>query len=417
MVPKGWLEKSLSDITKWSSGGTPSKNNSEFWNGDIPWISAASMRGHYFSDSELKITALAVSEGAKIAPENSLLLLVRGSMLWNKIPVGIAAKKVAFNQDVKCIKPDVKKTNSEFLLYWFLTNEYHLMNMVTGTGIGAGKLDTTDLQNLEIILPPLPEQRKIAKILSTWDKAIATTERLIAISQQQKKALMQQLLTGKKRLVNPETGKVFEGDWEDTHTSEHINLLSGYAFKSSEFERNSNFKLLRGINISQGYLRWEVDQTYSWGDATDYKKYVLKLNDVVISMDGSLVGRNYAVITENNLEPMLLVQRVARLRCKSTLNHRFLLQHIASERFKSYVDSVKTVTAIPHISAKDIRQFPLLLPSIKEQQKIASVLTAADQEIERLEAKLAHLKDEKKALMQQLLTGKRRVKIDATEAA
>ena len=99
MVPKGWLEKSLSDITKWSSGGTPSKNNSEFWNGDIPWISAASMRGHYFSDSELKITALAVSEGAKIAPENSLLLLVRGSMLWNKIPVGIAAKKVAFNQD------------------------------------------------------------------------------------------------------------------------------------------------------------------------------------------------------------------------------------------------------------------------------------------------------------------------------
>ena len=227
MVPKGWLEKSLSDITKWSSGGTPSKNNSEFWNGDIPWISAASMRGHYFSDSELKITALAVSEGAKIAPENSLLLLVRGSMLWNKIPVGIAAKKVAFNQDVKCIKPDVKKTNSEFLLYWFLTNEYHLMNMVTGTGIGAGKLDTTDLQNLEIILPPLPEQRKIAKILSTWDKAIATTERLIAISQQQKKALMQQLLTGKKRLVNPETAGLTHQClyFEQPHTFEQILLI------------------------------------------------------------------------------------------------------------------------------------------------------------------------------------------------
>lgn len=265
---------------------------------------------------------------------------------------------------------------------------------------------------VKLPIPPLQEQQKIAKILSTWDKAIATTEKLIATSLHQKKALMQQLLTGEKRLVNPETGKVFEGDWEEIHTGEHINLVSGHAFKSTEFEKNTNFKLLRGINISQGYLRWEPEQTYSWTDATDYKKYIMKIHDVVISMDGSLVGRNYALITENNIEPMLLVQRVARLRCKPSLHHGFLLQHIASDRFKSYVDAVKTVTAIPHISAKDIRQFRLSLPRYDEQQKIALVLTAADKEIELLQAKLAHLKDEKKALMQQLLTGKRRVQVN-----
>lgn len=76
-------------------------------------------------------------------------------------------------------------------------------------------------------LPPLPEQRKIAKILSTWDKAISTTEKLIETSKQQKKALMQQLLTGKKRLLNSETGKVFEGEWEEVKLSEVAKVSIG----------------------------------------------------------------------------------------------------------------------------------------------------------------------------------------------
>ena len=198
MVPKGWEDYTLSEITKWSSGGTPSKSSKEYWNGDIPWISASSMRGHYYSDSDLKITELAVSEKAKMADKDNILLLVRGSMLWNKIPVGITTRRVAFNQDVKCISPILSKLDIDFLLYWFLAKENQLMGMVTGTGIGAGKLDTNDLQSLNVLLPPLPEQQKIAKILSTWDKAISTTECLIDNSSQQKKALMQQLLTGKK---------------------------------------------------------------------------------------------------------------------------------------------------------------------------------------------------------------------------
>ena len=264
--------------------------------------------------------------------------------------------------------------------------------------------------------PPLPEQRKIAKVLSTWDKAITTTERLIDNSKQQKKALMQQLLTGKKRLLN-DSGKPFEGEWEEVKLEGHISFLSGHAFKSSEFQKDAHYKLLRGINISQGYLRWGEDQTHYWPVDEKFNKYILEKNDIVISMDGSLVGRNYAIISTANLEPMLLVQRVARLRCKSTLHCQYLLQHIGSEHFKSYVDAVKTVTAIPHISAKDIKHFKIPLPSVEEQQRIAIVLTNSDREIELLERQLADLKQEKKALMQQLLTGKRRVNVDDKEVA
>lgn len=411
MVPKGWLEKSLSDITKWSSGGTPSKNNPEFWNGDIPWISAASMRGHYFSDSELKITALAVSEGAKIAPENSLLLLVRGSMLWNKIPVGITAKKVAFNQDVKCIKPDVKNTNSEFLLYWFLTNEHHLMNMVTGTGIGAGKLDTTDLQNLEIILPPLPEQRKIAKILSTWDQAIATTERLIAISQQQKKALMQQLLTGKKRLVNPETGKVFEGDWETVKLNKLGKCLTGLTYSPEEV-CDSGMLVLRSSNIQNGKLCFD-DNVFVNKAVKDELK--TKYGDILVCVrNGSrnLIGKS-AFITDKAVGQT----HGAFMTLFRGKYPEFVYQLFQSSQFYKQVNMNLGAT-INSINTSDLHLFKFKIPhDVAEIKKIASVLTAADQEIELLEAKLAHLKDEKKALMQQLLTGKRRVNVDAAEVA
>ena len=304
----------------------------------------------------------------------------------------------------------VKNFHSNYPKFiYYLLSSFDFKKFSDKTGVPG--VNRNDLHAVKVAVPPLLEQKKIVKILSTWDEAISTTERLIENSTQQKKALMQQLLTGKKRLLD-ESGQRFEGEWEDTKLKNIIHLLSGHAFKSSEFEKHTGFKLLRGMNISRGFLRWGSEQTFTWSDAEKYERYLLKINDIVVSMDGSLVGRNYALIQQKNFEPMLLVQRVARIRCKDTLSPTYLLQHISSKRFESYVDSVKTVTAIPHISAKDIREFRVPLASIEEQQKIATVLTNADKEIELLEQQLADLQQEKKALMQVLLTGKKRVVVD-----
>ncbi|WP_284359314.1 restriction endonuclease subunit S, partial [Elizabethkingia anophelis] len=111
-----WKTVKLGDITSWSSGGTPSKENPSFWNGEIPWISASSMRGLVYSDSELKITEAGLLKGSKLAKKGSLLILVRGSMLFNKIPIGIVSKNVAFNQDVKSIVVN-EQSSSEYILY------------------------------------------------------------------------------------------------------------------------------------------------------------------------------------------------------------------------------------------------------------------------------------------------------------
>lgn len=384
MVPNGWKLCSLVDVTSWSSGGTPSKSNPDYWGGDVPWISAASMRGHYYSNSDLKITELAVNEKAKMAKKGTILLLVRGSMLWNKIPVGITSRRVAFNQDVKCISPKPKELDVTFLLYWFLAKENKLMGMVTGTGIGAGKLDTNDLQSLDVFLPPLPEQHKIATILGTWDKAISTTERLIDNSKQQKKALMQQLLTGKKRLLD-ETGKPFEGEWLFSTFSEVFKVANNKKtqIKSGDYLESGNIPIVdQGKQLISGYTnnveKYDDIPVIIFGDHTRIVKWVDF--EFAQGADGTQV-------------------------LKAT--KRF------DTKFSYYLLSN---TDIPNLGysrhMRELKEKDFKYPnSIKEQQKIALVLTNADNEIGLLEQQLADLKQEKKALMQQLLTGKRRVKI------
>ncbi|HCG3359422.1 hypothetical protein CAS80_07480 [Acinetobacter baumannii] len=98
-------ESKLVELTLWASGGTPAKDIPEYWGDDIPLISGASMHTNQLYESDVKITRLGLQKGSKLAPKDSILILVRGSMLFNKIPMGITLGDVAFNQDVKCIRP------------------------------------------------------------------------------------------------------------------------------------------------------------------------------------------------------------------------------------------------------------------------------------------------------------------------
>lgn len=166
-----WKIYRLGQITDWFSGGTPRKNIDRYWNGDIPWISASSMSNNRISTSDMKITNEGLKSGSKLANKDDILLLVRGSILHQKIPVGIVMNEVSYNQDVKRIK--VKDNlNPWFLLYWFIGNEKTLLRKVDVTGIGAGKFDTDFLQNYPISLPSLKEQKIIVDIVKSLDDKI-----------------------------------------------------------------------------------------------------------------------------------------------------------------------------------------------------------------------------------------------------
>lgn len=259
---------------------------------------------------------------------------------------------------------------------------------------------------VKLPMPPLPEQRKIAKILSTWDKAISTTERLIDNSKQQKKALMQQLLTGKKRLLD-DSGKPFEGEWEEVKLSQLVKVIGGNAFKSEEF-KTEGIPLVKISNIKPDYSIC-LDSTVFIAENEKFEKFKVMKGHVLIAMSGATTGKVGCYQSEKFA---YLNQRVGRFDVKQgrTINqYLFQLLKLPKVQHEILIDAVGG--AQPNISNKDIERIKISVPAVKEQQKIASVLSNADQEIELLEQQLADLKQEKKALMQQLLTGKRRVAV------
>ena|GEM_PF-1594466 len=146
---------------------------------------------------------------------------------------------------------------------------------------------------------------------------------------------------------------------ESRSLSEVADIIVGFPFKSEEFNREGKgVKLVRGMNVTNGSFRWNEDSRW-WNNLTpELNPYYLKKDDIIIGMDGSRVGKNYAMVQESDL-PLLLVQRVACIRAKEGIDQDFLWSCISSTFFESYIDLVKTGTTIPHVSAKQIGEYPI----------------------------------------------------------
>jgi type I restriction enzyme S subunit len=173
------------------------------------------------------------------------------------------------------------------------------------------------------------------------------------------------------------------GDWKETTIGEHIELATGNAFQSARFglTPDSGTLLARGDNVKEGEFEWGEKARY-WPTLTpDLERYLLQEGDVLLGMDGSKVGKNWVRVRNRDL-PCLLVQRVARLRAKPTMDQGFLRYIIGNPQFRDYVARVRTGTSIPHISGGQIRSYEIFLPPLAEQKAIAAVLGALDDKIE-----------------------------------
>ena len=207
MVPNGLEVTTLGEHVAISSGYSPSKYVLAE-SGSFPFVKVEDMNNcakyQSISRTYTETNGSPIGKGAVIFPK-------RGAAIMNN-KVRITDVEMYLDTNMMALTPK-KSVFSEYLYYTLIKEELHKI---------ADTSTIPQINNKHILpyrfkLPPLPEQRKIAQILSTWDRGIATTEKLIDTSKQQKKALMQQLLTGKKRLIDPETGKAFEENWERTH--------------------------------------------------------------------------------------------------------------------------------------------------------------------------------------------------------
>ncbi|HAV8076504.1 TPA: restriction endonuclease subunit S [Escherichia coli] len=279
--------------------------------------------------------------------------------------------------------------NDEKFIYFLLSN-FDFKKFSDKTGVPG--VNRNDLHAVNVLLPPLSEQKKIAQILSTWDKAISVTEKLLTNNQQQKKALMQQLLTGKKRLLDERGGR-YGGEWHRAELGAVLDYMQPTPYLVDSTDYNDSYSipvLTAGKSFILGYTNEEHGIYHAplpaiiFDDFTTDSKFV----------DFEFKAKSSAMKI---------------LTAKKGVSAKYIFEAMQMLKFKigghqRHWISIYSNLVIP-------------IPDAKEQQKIAAVLSAADAEISTLEKKLACLKDEKKALMQQLLTGKRRVKIDEAVAA
>ena len=278
-----------------------------------------------------------------------------------------------------------------------------LIRIAVGTKVYS--VTKTALRNINLPTPSLGEQQKIADCLSSLDELIAAQAQKIAALKTHKKGLMQQLFPAEGETVPQLRFPEFRGagEWESLPLGKKTELLSGFPFDGADISENSLGNiLLRGINVTEGVVRHNQDIDRYYLHSTDkLDKYRVQIDDLVIAMDGSKVGKNTALISASDVGA-LLVQRVARLRAICVTSIQFIFQHINSSKFHTYVDKINTSSGIPHISAKQINEFQILFPCVEEQQKIANCLSSLDELIAAQAQKIAALKTHKKGLMQQL---------------
>jgi type I restriction enzyme S subunit len=254
---------------------------------------------------------------------------------------------------------DLSDKCPSFMKHLFRSTSIRKKICKTANGVTRYNISKKEFAKLEIPLPPLPVQEAIVNILDRF--AVYAAE--LQARQQQYNYYRDTLLS-------------FEGrdDVQWKKLGEVADLLSGFPFDSTQFT-NAGVRLMRGVNIKRGQLCFNENDDRYWKSTTGLEKYIVDENDIVISMDGSLVGKSFGMVKKEHL-PLLLVQRVARIR-SSVFNINFIY-HCINNWFPNYVDKKKTQGAIPHISMKDIANFPIPSPSLEEQGKIATILDRFD---------------------------------------
>ena len=415
MVPKGWKKRDLHKLITikhgfafkseyFSNDGqyvllTPGSFNesggfrnqgpkTKFYSGPIP-------NGYLLSKGDLLLAMTEQAEGLLGSP----LFVPEDNKYLHNQRLGLV--------EINC--PDKICSDFLYLLFNHADSRKQITEQSTGTKVKHTSPDR--LCSVIGLIPPLLEQKKIAQILSTWDKAISVTEKLLANSQQQKKALMQQLLTGKKRLLD-DNGNNFHGEWK----SFQIGTLLKEIKRPVQWNDNDEYSLLSVKRRSEGVVLREKLKGHQI--LTKKMNYV-KSGDFLISKMQVVHGATGLVTSEFNNHHISDSYIVLNSRNPSILDIQFF-SWICKQKImyhKAYLCSYGVHIEKMTFNLQMYLQEKVCIPKTsEEQQKIATVLSAADAEISILEKKLACLKDEKKALMQQLLTGKRRVKVDEAVA-
>ena len=287
-----WKTCQLGELVTFTSGGTPSKKTAEYWNGSIPWISAKTMKDEHISTSDLMISEEGLKNGSRLAPQGSILFLIRGSGLFNGIPICLVDKPVAFNQDVKCIN-SISEIENKYVFYWLLSQASTLSAIVGVTTIGAGKFDMDVIKRLEISYPEKEVRNEIIRIADAISDKIRLNTAINENLEQQAQALF------KAWFVDFEPfGGVMPDDWIECILDSMCSLIiKGITPKYNEHSAQLviNQKCVRNHQIDLSLARCHEPKKVN-------EKW-LQYGDIVVNSTGTgTLGRAAQVLfTPNNM--------------------------------------------------------------------------------------------------------------------
>lgn len=423
MLPEGWRSSTIGAEARFLSGGTPSKENLSFWGGKFPWVSARDMKTMYLRSTLLGLTDAGRAASA-VAPANAVLVLTRGMTLLKDLPVCFIEEEMAFNQDIKALLP--KGTlDARFLAYQLLARKNEILDLVDTAGHGTGRLDTELLKDVAFSVPPAGEQIRIADALSTWDKAISKAEELLANRRVQWQGLLARCLH--LPAANPDVrGSADNGGfppsvqpgipnlphapagWCQTPLGRHLTEVR----RPAPLCADQTYRLVT-VKRSRGGV--ELRETLTGREIKTPTQFYVRTGDFLISkrqivhgacgivpaeLDGAVVSNEYAVLNSDGQIDLRFLRYLSESRYfQQTCFHSSIGVHVEKMIFKT----------------ERWLKWPFNIPPLSVQLRIVEVLDTARREVELIAAQIERFKQEKAALMADLLTGKRRVRLPAAE--
>ena len=342
-------------------GKTPARNRSDYWNGDRKWISIADVgnAGKYITETKESITEAGIEgSGIKVVPQGTVIMSF-------KLSIGktaITSEDMYTNEAIMAFIDNGK----------FAVDTDYLYHLCCGTNWTAGTnkavmgltLNKATLLEKEIPLPDINEQREIATKLDKIDALIAERQQQLELIDQAVKSRFIELFG------DPITNTK---GWKIEKAEKHINLLSGFPFDSSQYTQYG-VKICGGLIIMPQRIDW--DSCKYWSSTEGLEEYTLQENDIVMALDRPWISEGFkiAMVDADEL-PALLIQRTARIRAVD-INQYYLMHCFALGGFDIHCNV--TGSLVPHISAKDIRSFPIMLPPIELQEQFAAFVEQTD---------------------------------------
>jgi restriction endonuclease S subunit len=417
--PQNWRSAKLAETGTWLSGGTPFTDEPLYWNGDIPWISAASLKDFNISHADRAITPLGARAGTRLIPPGTVLFVVRGMSLKKELRVGITERQVAFGQDCKAIVPN-PGIHGRFLAFAIKARSNDILCMVDEAGHGTGRLPTDLIAKLPVGIPEFAEQQRISEILDVVDERIHLS--INSVSKLEKlriAAIRESMLLGLECYRHVEASELHAdshrsiGSWRLVPLGSLLSRID--AGRSPDLEDtpagSGQWGVLKVSAVGNGAFRPEENKVVH--DHALYNPAIcVRPGDFLMTRANTTQLVGLSCVVEHAPPHLMLCDKTLRLK----FTHPYAVSRfvhvvlgINEIRRQIEIEATGTSGSMKNISQQAIRRLMIPLGSVDDIERVTRVDASFKAQLDSMRREVEQLQALKQGLMDDMLTGRVRV--------